>query len=241
MSSGRAPFAALDEILSQTHHLLISFDGPICSLFTATAAARVADRLREVLAQDGARVPSAIEQSVSWLEILSYASVSSNLAARIESELAAMECTAVTTVVLTPYVHDVLTACHDSARPVAIISNHSAAAVRMYLVQHDLDGQIRLTVARTGPDATVLRSWPDLIELAVTRLGAQVQDCVLVGSAVTDIQSAHAAGIKSIGYARTPRDADDLADAGAGAIIVSMVDLALRLRAHPLASRQDPT
>jgi hypothetical protein len=33
MSSGRAPFAALDDILSQTQHLLISFDGPVCLLF----------------------------------------------------------------------------------------------------------------------------------------------------------------------------------------------------------------
>ena len=33
MSSERAPFAALDDILSQTQHLFISFDGPVCSLF----------------------------------------------------------------------------------------------------------------------------------------------------------------------------------------------------------------
>jgi phosphoglycolate phosphatase len=241
MSSGRAPFAALDDILSQTRHLLISFDGPICSLFTTTAAARVADSLREVLAQDGVRVPSAIEQSGSWLEILSYAaSVSSGQAARVESELTAMECAAVTTAAPTPYVNDVLTASHDSARPVAIISNHSAAAVRAYLILHDLNGQIRLTVARTGPDAAVLKPRPNLIELAVTELGTQSQDCVLVGGSVTDIQAAHAAGVNSIGYARTRRDADDLADAGAGTIIVSMADLALRLRAHPLGSRQDP-
>jgi beta-phosphoglucomutase-like phosphatase (HAD superfamily) len=233
MSSGRAPFAALDDILSQTRHLLISFDGPICSLFTTTAAARVADSLHEVLAQDDVRVPSAIEQTGSWLEILSYAaSISSGQAARIESELTAMESAAVTTAAPTPYVHDVLTACHDSARPVAIISNHSAAAVRAYLIRHDLDGQIRLTVARTGPDADALKPWPNLIELAVTGLGTQSQDCVLVGGSVTDIQTAHEAGVNSIGYARTPRDVDDLAEAGAGAIIVSMADLALRLRAH---------
>jgi phosphoglycolate phosphatase len=241
MSSGRAAFAALDDILSQTRHLLISFDGPICSLFAGVAASHIADSLREVLARDGVRVPSAIEQSGNWLEILSYAaSVSSGQAARVEAELTAMESAAAATAVPTPYVHDVLTACHDSARPVAIISNHSAAAVRAYLIRHDLDGQIRLTVARTGPDAAVLKPWPDLIELAVAGLGTQSQDCVLVGSSVTDIKAAHAVGVNSIGYARTPRDADDLADAGAGAIIVSMVDLALRLRAHPFGSRQDP-
>jgi phosphoglycolate phosphatase len=241
MSSGRAPFAALDDILSQTEHLLISFDGPVCSLFAGMAASHIADSLREVFAQDGVRVPSAIEQSGNWLEILSFAaSVSHGQAARVESELTAMESAAVTTAVPTPYVHEVLTACRDSARPVAIISNHSAAAVHAYLILHDLYGQIRLTVARTGPDAGVLKPRPDLIELAVNGLGAQPQDCVLVGGSLTEIQAAHAAGVNSIGYARTPRDADDLANAGAGAIIVSMADLALRLRAHPLGSHQDP-
>ena len=205
-----------------------------------TAVAHVADSLREVFAQDGVRLHPAIEQSVNWLEILSFAaSVSHGLAARVESELTAMESAAVTTAAPTPYVHEVLTACRDSARPVAIISNHSAAAVRAYLILHDLYGQIRLTVARTGPDAAVLKPRPDLIELAVTGLGTQSQDCALVGGSLTDIQATHAAGVNSIGYARTPRDADDLADAGADAIIVSMADLALRLRAHPLGSRQD--
>jgi phosphoglycolate phosphatase len=234
MSSERAPFAALDDILSQTQHLLISFDGPVCSLFADMAASRVADSLREVIAQEDVRVPQTIEHTGSWLEILSYAaSVSLDLAVRVESELTAMESAAVTTAAPTPYAHEVLAACRDSARPVAIISNHSAAAVRAYLVLHDLYGQIRFVVTRTGPDPAVLKPRPGLIELAVTGLDTQSSECALVGGSPTDIQAAHAAGVHSIGYARTPRDADDLVDAGAGTIIVSMADLALRLRAHP--------
>jgi len=237
MSSGRAPFAALDDILSQTEHLLISFDGPVCSLFAVTAAAHVADSLREVFAQEDVRVPQSIEHTGNWLEILSYAAaVSPDLAVRVESELTAMESAAVTMAALTPYIHEVLTACRDSARPVAIISDHSATAVRAYLVLHDLYGPIGLIAARIGPDSAVLMPRPDLIELAVTGLDTQSSDCALVGGSVTDIQAAHAAGVHSIGYARTPRDADDLVDAGADAIIVSMADLALRLRAHPSGS-----
>ena len=205
-----------------------------------TAVAHVADSLREVFAQDGVRLHPAIEQSVNWLEILSFAaSVSHGLAARVESELTAMESAAVTTAAPTPYVHEVLTACRDSARPVAIISNHSAAAVRAYLILHDLSGHIRFVAARTGPDPAAIEPRPDLIELAVTGLGSQSSDCALVSGSPPDIRVAHAAGVHSIGYARTSRDADDLADAGADAIIVSMADLALRLRAHPLGSRQD--
>jgi phosphoglycolate phosphatase len=234
MSSERAPFAALDDSLSQTQHLLISFDGPVCSLFAGIAVAGIADSLREVFAQESVRVPETIEHTGNWLEIFSYAaSVSPDLAVRVESELTALEFATVTTAALTPYVHEVLTACRDSARPIAIISNRSAAAVRAYLVLHDLYGQIRFMAARTCSDPAVLMPRPDLIELAVTGLGAQSSACALVGGSPTDIQAAHAAGVNSIGYAKTSHDVDHLVDARAGAIIVSMADLALRLRARP--------
>lgn len=160
MSSGRAPFAALDDILSQTQHLLISFDGPVCSLYAGTPKPHITDRLREIIAMKGVGVPKTIEDTDNWLEILSYAaSVNLDLAARVESELTAVESAAVTTAAPTPYVHEVLTACRDSARPVAIISNHSAAAVRAYLVLHDLYGQIRLISARTGPRSPEVVLW----------------------------------------------------------------------------------
>jgi len=224
----------VDDILIQPRNLLISFDGPICSLFTDMAASRVTNSLRQVIAQESARVPETIEHTGNWIEILSYAaSVSPDLAARVESELTTIESAAITTATPTPYLHDVLTACRDSARPVAIISNHSAIAVHAYLALHDLDGQIRFVAARISPDATVLMPRPELVVIAVTGLDTQSSDCALVGGSVTDIQAAHAAEAHSIAYARTSRDTDDLADAGAGAIITSMADLALRLRAHP--------
>ena len=159
--------------------------------------------------------------------------MSPDLAARVESELTTIESAAITKAAPTPYLHDVLTACRDSARSAAIISNHSATAVHAYLTLHDLDGQIRFVAARIGPDPAVLMPRPELVELAVTGLDTQSSDCALVGGSLTDIHAAHAAEAHTIAYGRTSRDTDDLGDAGTGAIIASMADLALRLRAHP--------
>lgn len=132
MSPGRAPFATVDDILNQARHLLIDFDGPICSLFAGTPTAPIADRLREVIRQQGAHLPQAIENTGNWFEIFSFAaSVSADLAARLESELTELECAAVTTAVPTPHVNDVISACRDSARSVAVISNNSEKAVRL--------------------------------------------------------------------------------------------------------------
>jgi phosphoglycolate phosphatase-like HAD superfamily hydrolase len=54
----------------------------------------------------------------------------------------------------------------------------------------------------------------------------------VVGDSQSDIQAAHSAGAPSIGYAKTSADADHLAAAGADAVILSLADLALRLRAR---------
>jgi len=49
---------------------------------------------------------------------------------------------------------------------------------------------------------------------------------------VTDIRAAHLASVQSIGYASQPGKRERLTAAGAGAIINSLADLALKLRAH---------
>ncbi len=241
MSPERAPFAALDDILDKTRHLLIDFDGPICALFAGTPTAPVADRLRGVITSADVPVPPAIESTTDWFVILAYAAeVSPDLAASVEAELSAVEYTAVTTAEPTPYVRDVLTACHESGRSVAVISNNSVAAVRAYLGAHSLDHQVEAVAARTTPDVTVLKPSSYLIYQAAETLGSAPVACAVVGDLPSDIGAAHSAGARSIGYAKTPHDADRLVDANAGAIITSMANLALRLRARKLPERPDP-
>jgi phosphoglycolate phosphatase len=48
---------------------------------------------------------------------------------------------------------------------------------------------------------------------------------------VTDIQGARLASVQSIGYANKPGQQERLSQAGAGAIINSLADLALKFRA----------
>jgi HAD superfamily hydrolase (TIGR01509 family) len=233
MSPGRAPFAALDDILIRARHLLIDFDGPICSLFAGTPTAPIADRLREVVRQQGVHLPQVIEDTGNWFEIFSFAAaVSTDLAARVESELTELECAAVATAVPTPHVNDVISACRDSARSVAVISNNSEKAVRACLAAHDLDSQIDLIAARTSCDPAILKPSPYLIDQAVTKLGTSASACIVVGDSLADIESAQRSGALSIGYARTSNDRERLTTAGAGTIILSMADLALRLRAR---------
>jgi beta-phosphoglucomutase-like phosphatase (HAD superfamily) len=227
------PFAALDDILTKPRHLRIDFDGPICSLFAGTPTAPVADHLRKVITTADVPVPLAIENTTDWFAILAYAAeIGPDLAASVESELSALEYSAVATAEPTPYVRDVLTACFESGRSAAVISNNSMAAVRAYLSARDLGHQVHAVAARTTPDVTVLKPSPHLIYQAAEALGADRAACAVVGDSPSDIEAAHSAGAKSIGYAKAPHDAERLVDANAGAIITSMANLALRLRAR---------
>jgi hypothetical protein len=64
MTSPTPPGGDLDTIVSRTRHLLLDFDGPICSIFAGLPAATVADRLRKLfsyhtqLPDDIARTPT---------------------------------------------------------------------------------------------------------------------------------------------------------------------------------------
>jgi phosphoglycolate phosphatase len=67
----------------------------------------------------------------------------------------------------------------------------------------------------------------------VQKLDADPATTTLVGGSLTDIEAAHRAGIASIGYANQPGKHEPMTQLGAGAVITSMSDLALSLRAHP--------
>ena len=155
-----------------------------------------------------------------------------DLAARIETQMTDLELAAVATAAPTPYVHEVVTACQNSGRSVAVVSNNSARAVHSYLARHGLDNRISLVVARTHHDPALLKPSPHLITQAVSALNAEPGECTLVGDSVTDIQGARLASVHSIGYANEPGKREHFTAAGAGAIINSLADLALRLRAR---------
>ena len=222
----------LDAIISRTRHLLLDFDGPICSVFAGLPAHIIADRLRKLLG-DHTQLPVGIARTPDPIEVFTYAAtISTDLAARVETEMTGQELAAVATAAPTPYVHDVVTACQNSGRSVSIVSNNSARAVHAYLTRHGLDDRISLVVARTSHDPALLKPSPYLINEAVQALDAEPGECTLVGDSVTDVQGARLASVRSIGYANKPGERERLSQAGAGAIINSLADLALRFRAH---------
>jgi phosphoglycolate phosphatase len=235
MTTADAHAADLGAILARTRYLLIDFDGPICSIYAGLPAPQVAAQLRKLFT--GHQLPNDIQQTGDPIEVFAYAgTVSPDLAARVEAEMTDLEVEATASAKPTPYIHEVLAASRGSGRTVGVVSNNGARAVNTYLERNGLSDSIRLVVARTSHDPALLKPSPYLIEKALRGLDdADPAATTLVGDSITDIEGAHRAGIGSIGYVNKPGKYERMTQAGAGAVITSMADLALWLRARPLS------
>jgi HAD superfamily hydrolase (TIGR01662 family) len=231
MNHTPAPGQALSDILARTRYLLLDFDGPICDIYAGLPPATVADRLRKLITGQDVTIPDEIASSSDPIEVFAYsATISADLAARAEAEMAGQELAAVATARPTSYVHEVMTSCQGTGRTIAVVSNNSERAVRTYLTQHGLDDRIDLIAARTSSDPSLLKPSPHLIEQAITQLSAPAAECLLIGDSTTDMQAADHLGIPSIGYANHPGKQERLTQAGATATITSLADLVLPLR-----------
>jgi len=231
MTSPGTDYAALSAIIARTRYLLLDFDGPICSIYSGLPALKVADQLKTLFPGD---LPDEIAGTPDPIEVFSYsATISDEMAARVEAEMTDLEIAAVATAEPTPYVHEVVASARESSRVIAVVSNNSARAVNAYLERHGLADIIELVAARASHDPALLKPNQYLIDEAVRGLDATPAATVLVGDSFTDIEAAHGAGVASVGYANQPGKRERMTELQAGAVITSMADLALSLRAHP--------
>ena len=106
MTSPGTDAAALGAIIARTRYLLLDFDGPICSIYAGLPAPTVAEKLRKLF--PGTSCPKTSANTPDPIEVFTYsATVSDEMAARVEAEMADLEVAAVPTAEPTPYVHEV--------------------------------------------------------------------------------------------------------------------------------------
>ena len=212
---------AVAAVLARTSAVLLDFDGPICSVFSAFSPAAVAEELRARLKLVDA--PTTSEP----FEILSYVARSEpSVGPRAEAELALLETRAVAQARPTPGAAALLQHLDDSGRPVVVVSNNSVAAIWSYLDQHDLARYVAAVSARIEPDPNLLKPDPHLLFRAAEILGLGIRGCAMVGDSSTDIAAAHAAGAPVIAYANKSGKRERFERLRPDAIIDDMAELA---------------
>jgi phosphoglycolate phosphatase len=226
---------SIEQVIKGTRHLLLDFDGPVCSIFAGIGAGNVATQLRDSLSTAGFALPDAARHTDDPLEVFRLAAtVSDDAAMTAQQLLTAFETRAVPTAQPTKGSADLIVTANRTGRTVTIVSNNSGAAIAAYLADHHLTGYVRAIVARDDHDPDRMKPDPYRVRAAVGMLDADNSECALVGDTTADVFAGLLAGVPVIGYANKPGKAEDLADVQAAAVTADLAEISAALRMSPL-------
>ncbi|MEE1929844.1 HAD family hydrolase [Streptomyces sp. TRM 70351] len=216
--------------LAPVRHVLLDFDGPVCSIFAGLPAPAVAQLLLGDLRRARGPVPDAWAQESDPLAFLRrIAEEAPELTALADEVLTQLEVEAAQSARPTPGAEAALMACAASGRAVHAVSNNSTAAIAAYLDAHGLRGLFASVVGRVPGVPQSMKPSPRLLIAAMADADAKRPECMFVGDAVRDVEAATAAGIPTIGYANKKGKRESLTAAGAVVIIDHMESVASAL------------
>lgn len=166
--------AGLDQIIAQSHHLLLDFDGPVCTVFASIPSYTVAEELRTVLQASGVSTPGPVRETTDPLEVFGLvAGYDPDAAPLAQRELARLELQAIAGAKPTESAAELITVARKTNRTATIVTNNSSRAAHTYLNDHGLTGCIAAVVGRDDADPDRLKPSPYRVREAVGMLGAE--------------------------------------------------------------------
>ena len=217
-------------MLAETGPILLDFDGPVTRLLPPGTNAELAAAAREPLTDAGYELPADLVDTTDHIAVLRFsASVDTKTRQDVEEICRELEVKAAQHSEPTTGADAFLEACRKVGRPVVVASNNDAAAIDAYLTLHDLRGLVIDVIGRPRGHPELMKPHPEILRQALVILRAKPHGALMIGDTVSDVQASIAAGVRSIGYAKTPSRGQSLTSAGAIAIVASMSSLARQL------------
>ncbi|MGW0411100.1 HAD family hydrolase [Streptomyces collinus] len=208
---------APEVLLHDAHAVLFDFDGPVTDLFGRKSTAPVAAEIKKkVLGIWGHLDPDveACDDSHGILRRLSDmygrpAATPWDPRALKEAEAIVTEAehVAVRTAVPAPHVERLVEALSHCGRRLVIVSNNADGPVREFLDKWKL--HFDFVVGRDPQRLDLMKPHPASVKRALERLGGpEPERAFLIGDQLTDLQAAHAAGIRFLGYTQSEERAE---------------------------------
>ena len=122
-----------------------------------------------------------------------------------------------------PYVPEVLEQLHQSGLALGVVTTKMQMTTERGLKHVGIRDY--MTAIVTLDDVERPKPDPQPVELALERLSAEPETALMIGDSIVDIQSAAAAGVKSVGVAWSLKGETLLREAGADYIIHDMREL----------------
>ncbi|MDX2594231.1 HAD-IA family hydrolase [Streptomyces sp. WI03-4A] len=208
---------APEVLFHDAHAVLFDFDGPVTDLFGDTSTAPVAAEIKKkVLGIWGHLDPDveACDDSHGILRRLSdmYGRPTATpwdprVLKEAEAIVTEAEHAAVRTAVPAPHVERLVEALSQRGRRLVIVSNNADGPVREFLDKWDL--RFDFVVGRDPQRLELMKPHPASVERALARVGVkEPEQAFLIGDQLTDLQAAHQAGIRFLGYTQSEERAE---------------------------------
>jgi phosphoglycolate phosphatase-like HAD superfamily hydrolase len=191
----------LTDVMRPVRHVLLDFDGPVCSVFGELPAPVVARRLADAIDAD---LPVEVVGTDPLALLSVFAEKDHETLVAAEAKLRDLETEAVATAPITPGVVEALEAFRDTGRTVTIVSNNSRAAVLAFLATHGLGRLVTGVCSREHPEPELLKPNPFLLRRAIVERDGSQQAFVMVGDSASDVAAARTQRIPVVFFASKP-------------------------------------
>lgn len=236
MTAADSPDDTMQQIVGRSAHVLLDFDGPVCSIFAGLRAPAIAQMYQATLRRISVELPADVQELDDPLEVFrQVASLCPEVAERAQAILTKLETRAARAAQPTAGSTELMAAARASGRTVTIVSNNSSAAIAAYLGDHKLTRYVTAIVGRDDANPRLMKPSPYRVRMAISQLDAEPNHAFLVGDSATDVSAGRLAGVAVIGFANKPGKAEQLAQAGADAVTNRLSDISTALRAQDAA------
>lgn len=180
-------------LLRRVDAVILGLDGTLTQLFASDEARELVRHLSRHFAED--RLP----EGSTPIEVLR--ALSGHPAAdEVRSELNRRETWAARTARPAHSSSELIHALLDCGKRLAVVTDHAAVAAETFLDRHGLTACLAGGVHGRPRDLTHLMPHPDALLRAARRLDVAPSGCVLIGSTLTELSAAAAAGMRFIGH-----------------------------------------
>jgi phosphoglycolate phosphatase len=214
------------ELFTAADAVLLDFDGPVTPLIPAPANLEVANAARAPLLARDIALDGHISTTSDHLAVLRWAATNApQVLAEVEAVCDDAETAAAATAEPTRGTHGLLAECHQSGKPVVIVTNNAAVAIHAYLERWSLTSYVVAVIGRPKGRPDLMKPNTHTVDEALRLLRTEPNRAVFVGDSVSDVEVSRAVGVPCIGYAKTPRRGHELQFAGAAAVVTDIAEL----------------
>lgn len=213
------------KLLWSARAVLLDFDGPVTPLMPAPLNMKTADSARAALARHGID-SEEIRTTSDHLAVIRWAGAHApDALADVEATCTAAEVDAALVSQPTAGAHELMAALSAAGKSVVIVTNNAAEAARAHLQRWNLAEYVRDVVGRPEHQPALMKPNTYSVDEALRIANVEPGDAILIGDSVSDVIVAHAAGVRSLGYAKNPVRGLELDTVGADALTATISNL----------------